>query len=76
MVTILELLYIVLIMFTWIIGTLITIALLRVIKILWPITEIADFYNKVKQILSAYKQIPELFKEKVKDVLSKKDGEQ
>jgi uncharacterized membrane protein len=73
MLTILEILYIVLIMFTSIVGTLLIIALLRVIKILWPITEIADFYNKIKQILSAYKQIPELFKEKVQEVLAKKD---
>lgn len=72
----LDLLYIVLIIFTTIIGTLVIITLLRIIKILWPLTEIADFYNKIKQVLAAYKQIPEIIKEKVKETLWKNEEEE
>lgn len=62
--TILEALYIVLIVFTSVIWTLLVIILIRVLKILWPIVEIADFYNKVKSIFAVYSQIPTKIKEK------------
>lgn len=62
--TILEALYIVLIVFTSVIWTLLVIILIRVLKILWPIVEIADFYNKVKSIFTVYSQIPTKIKEK------------
>ncbi|PZM86711.1 hypothetical protein DLH72_00270 [Candidatus Gracilibacteria bacterium] len=62
--TILEALYIVLIVFTSVIGTLLVIILIRVLKILGPIVEIADFYNKVKSIFAVYSQIPTKIKEK------------
>lgn len=65
--TILEILYIVLIIFTSIIWTLLTVVLIRVLKILWPITEVVEVYNKVKTILKAYSSIPDLIKEKVKE---------
>ncbi len=65
--TILEMLYVVLIVFSSIIWTLLIIVLIRVLKILWPLTEIADFYNKIKKILSWYSQIPEIIKESVKE---------
>ncbi len=69
--TILEMLYIVLIIFSTIIWTLLIITLLRVIKILWPMTEIADFYHKMKKIFSAYSQIPEIVVESVKEKFGK-----
>ncbi len=56
--TILEILYIVLIMFSSIIWTLLIVVLIRVLRILWPITELVDFYNKIKQIFAAYASIP------------------
>ena len=69
---IIDMLYITLIIFTSIIWTLLTIVLLRLIKVLNMATEIVDFYNKIKQILSAYKNIPSIFKEKVQDIIRKK----
>ena len=69
---IIDMLYISLIIFTSIIWTLLTIVLLRLIKVLNMATEIVDFYNKIKQILSAYKNIPSIFKEKVQDIIRKK----
>ena len=65
--TILEILYIVLIIFTSIIWTLLTIVLVRVLKILWPITEIVGIYEKIKGLFSTYANIPDLIKEKVKE---------
>jgi hypothetical protein len=73
-ITILDTLYLVLIVFTSIIWTLTIVALIRVIKILGPIMEIANFYNKIKQVLASYKHIPEIFKEKVKEVLWNKNS--
>ena len=73
--TILEILYIVLIMFTSIIWTLLVIVLIRLLKILGPITEVVEMYNKVKQFFKAYASIPETIKEKVAEVLkNKKDS--
>ena len=68
---IVDMLYIVLIVFTSIIWTLLTIALLKLIKVLNMATEIVDFYNKIKEMLSAYKKIPDIFKEKVSDIIKK-----
>ncbi len=70
--TILELLYIVLIMFSSIIWTLLILVLIRVIKILWPIMEVVDLINKVKQIFKAYASIPDMIKEKVAETIKKK----
>lgn len=70
--TILEILYIVLIMFTSIIWTLLAIVLVKVLKILGPVTEVVEMYNKVKQMFKAYANIPEAIKEKVADVLKNK----
>jgi len=71
--TILQILYIVLIIFTSIIWTLLIVVLMRVLKVLWVAVEIVEFYNKIKQILSVYAHIPEMIKEKVSDILSSKD---
>ena len=64
--TVLDALYIVLIVFSSVIWTLLIITLIRIIKILWPIVEIAEFYEKVKQTIIAYSQIPTVVKEKFK----------
>lgn len=73
--TTLEILYIVLIMFSSIIWTLLILILLRVMRILWPVMEVVDVYNKIKNILKAYSSIPEIIKEKVSETLkNKKDS--
>ncbi len=68
---IIDILHLLLIIFTSIIGTLLVLVLLRVMKVLWMATEIVAFYEKIKQILSAYKQIPDLMKEKAKEYIKK-----
>ena len=67
--TTLDILHIVLTIFTAIIGTLLTIVLFRVIKILWPVMEIVWYYNQVKEYLSMYAKIPGMIKEKVFEVI-------
>jgi hypothetical protein len=57
-ITILEVLYLVLIIFATIIWTLLTLILIRVLKILWPVMEIINTYNKVKKIINIYASIP------------------
>ena len=70
---VIDMLYITLTVFTAIIGTLLTIVLIRVLKVLWMATEIVDYYNKIKQIFSAYQKIPDMVKEKIKEFTSKAD---
>jgi len=65
-ITILEALYIVLIVFTSIIGTLLVIALVKVIRILSVVDEITSYYTKIKQILKRYESIPSSVKEAIK----------
>ncbi len=74
--TVLDILYIVLIVFTTIIWTLLIIVLLRLIKILWPIVEIAEFYEKIKLVLVSYAYIPEIIKEKIASVFKKEEEEE
>jgi hypothetical protein len=69
-ITILELLYIVLIIFVSIIWTLLTIILLRVLKILWPVMEIVTVYNKVKKVLDIYASVPWIVIDWVKDIVT------
>ncbi len=71
--TIIEILYLVLIVFSSIIWTLLIVVLIRVLKILWPIMEVVEMYNKVKSIIQAYANIPEMIKSKVSETLNKKD---
>lgn len=71
--TILEILYIVLIIFSSIIWTLLISILIRVIKILWPVMEVLELYTKIKSIFSAYASIPDKVKDYAKDFLSKKE---
>lgn len=74
--TILEILYIVLIIFTSIIWTLLTIVLVKVLKILWPVMEVVELYNKIKNILKAYANIPDIIKNKVSETLKNKKDSQ
>ena len=70
---VLDILYITLIVFTTIIGTLLTLVLLRVMKAMSMVMEIVDFYEKIKEIIWAYKQIPDVIKEKAKEFMSKEN---
>ncbi len=72
--TILEVLYIILIIFSSVIWTLLVLVLIKVLKILEPITEIVSTYDKVKNIFKAYANIPDMIKEKTKEfIFSKKE---
>lgn len=72
--TTLEILHIVLIIFTSIIWTLLTLVLIRVLRILWPINELVDVYNKIKNVFKVYASIPDMIKEKIKEsIKGKKD---
>lgn len=71
--TILEVLYIVLIVFSSIIGTLLVLVLIRVLKILWPVMELLEIYNKIKSIFAAYASIPDKIKDFAKDYINKKN---
>lgn len=70
-ITILEALYIVLIVFISVIWTLLTISLLKVIRILTVVDEITWYYTKVKKIIEWYGNIPNNVKEAVKAKLKK-----
>ena len=67
--TTLDILYIVLSIFTAIIGTLLAIVLFRVIKILWPVMEMIGYYNQVKEYLAMYAKIPGMIKEKIFEII-------
>ncbi|MDD2908116.1 MAG: hypothetical protein PHH98_05785 [Candidatus Gracilibacteria bacterium] len=71
--TILEVLYIVLIVFSSIIGTLLVLVLIRVLKILGPVMELLEIYNKIKSIFAAYASIPDKIKDFAKDYINKKN---
>jgi len=67
--TTLDILYITLSIFAWVIWTLLAIVLFRVIKILWPVLEMLDYYKQFKSYLSAYSQIPTMVKDRVFEVI-------
>ena len=67
--TLLEILYAALIFFTIIVGSLLSIILWKLLKIVSTIEEITHLYNQVKEIISLYKQIPEFIVELVKQKL-------
>lgn len=71
--TILDLLYLVLTFFIAVIGTLLTIVLMRALKVLWVVVELVDYYNKLKQILWYYSHIPGAVKDSVMSILKKDD---
>ena len=63
--SILDLLYLVLSFFLVVIGTLLTLVLLRVLKILSVGVEIADYYQKFKSLLVYYSMVPYVIKDKI-----------
>lgn len=67
--TTLDILYIVLSIFTAIVWTLLAIVLFRVIKILWPVMEMVGYYNQVKEYLAMYAKIPGMIKEKIFEII-------
>ena len=67
--TTLDFLYLVLIFFTTIIWTLLTIAMLRILKVLNVASEIADTYIKIKKVILVYSKIPQIVKEKVLEII-------
>lgn len=69
---IIDILYITLIIFISITWTLLTIILLKLIKVVSIASEIVNSYNKIKRILLAYKNIPNMLKEKIFDFIWKK----
>ena len=64
---ILEILYITLIIFLIVIWTLLSIALVKFIRILNVLEEWVDIYQKIKQVMAIYEQIPTMLLEKAKD---------
>jgi len=52
-----------------------SIALYKLIKILDVAMELVVIYNKIKQVLSMYAQIPEMIKQKIMELLSSKKEE-
>jgi len=71
-INILDLYYIVLLFFTIVIWILLILILLRVLKILWVIIEITNYYNILKEYISIYARIPEFIKNKILSFFSKK----
>lgn len=69
---VLDILYITLTIFTILIGTLFSIVLYKLIKVLDTLMEIVEVYNKVKQILAIYSQIPDAIFEYFKDLVFRK----
>ncbi len=70
--TIIEILQIILYS-AWITSLLaLTFVLFRVFKVLWPVLEILAVYNKIKNLLWMYSQIPDVLKDKAKDFIKKK----
>lgn len=65
-ITILEALYIVLIVFTSIIWTLLVVVLIKVIRIVSVIDEITSYYTKIKRIINNLDSIPASVKEAIK----------
>jgi len=69
--SILDLLFLVLTFFVVIIGTLLTLVLLRVFKILRVWVEIADYYEQVKQMIVTYAMVPYVIKDRIFEKFTK-----
>ncbi|MDD5212983.1 MAG: hypothetical protein PHG82_00940 [Candidatus Gracilibacteria bacterium] len=67
----LDILYIVLSIFTSIVGTLLVIALFRLIKILGVVNESMEYVKKVNALLAMWEQIPNIILEKIKSIIGK-----
>ncbi len=70
-ITLIEGLKIALLFVSVIAITALSAVLIRVFKILWPVLEILAIYNKVKTIFGMYSQIPDVVKDKVKNLIKK-----
>ncbi|MDD4151231.1 MAG: hypothetical protein PHR68_01330 [Candidatus Gracilibacteria bacterium] len=66
-----DILYIVLSIFTSIVGTLLIVALYRLIKILGVVNELMTYVQKVNNMLSMWEQIPNIILEKIKSIIGK-----
>ncbi len=71
-INIIDLFYGVLLVFTSIIGTLLVLILMRVMKILWPLVELANTYERIKKMFQAYSSIPDMVKQKISEIISGK----
>lgn len=67
--TILEVLYIVLILFTTIVWTLLSIVLYKLIRVLNTLEEIVTIYDNIKNILTLYSKIPDMVFSYIKNLL-------
>ncbi len=48
-----------------------TAVLIRVFKVLGPVLEILDIYNKIKTVFGMYGQVPDILKDKAKNFMKK-----
>lgn len=69
MLSLIDILYIVLIFFTCIIGTLLTLILIKVLRVLEVVDEILFYYGRVKKVFWMYANIPQMIKEKIKSFM-------
>ncbi len=67
--SILDLLRLVLTFFLVVIGTLLTIAMLRILRILKVWVELADYYDEVKKVVVYYAMVPYVIKDKIFETL-------
>jgi hypothetical protein len=72
----LNFLYISLSIFTIVIWTLLSIILVKVIRLMRVAEEIVWYYENIKQILSVYSQIPLIIKEKIKSFFVSEEKKQ
>jgi ABC-type methionine transport system permease subunit len=76
-ISILELLYLVATFFLVIIGTLLTLVLIRIFKILSVGIELTNYYWQMKRFVSYYRQVPFVIKDKIFDFIAwNKDNKQ
>lgn len=69
-ISILELLYLVLTFFLVIVGTLLTLVLIRVYKILSVGIELTNYYWQIKKLLTYYTQASFIMKDKIFDFIA------
>lgn len=70
--SILDILYIVLIFFTVIIWSFLSIILYRLLKITSALMEVYEVYIDVKNIINLYNQIPKVIISYIKNIFTKK----
>ena len=71
--SILDLLYLTLTFFIVILGALLSLVLIRVLKILSVGVEISNYYWQVKNTLNYYSQIPLVIKDQIFEYFSRKN---